>query len=515
MKIYLNITFFQSMGGKMKAGPMDELDLNYELDYLFVYREKIETTRYTFKSPEGVFDKSLTMEDGSRIYAGLGKADYTRKCATIDADELKPVFEDITEILKQRSKADKETFFNTIYTRPIPDRNVYIEAEFEKKPSDYENEIRSRFNEICDKIISEYDWISSMEIKYTVINKTKDMQDSENNHITEDSLLSHLAVKVISDRTSGFDSIGGTLGAEILDKLDTLAYSAVKKAKMKLDAKPLPSNLKKTRVLIGGKVTGVFIHEMFGHLAESDSILARAPLGKKYKKKIASIPITIKDIPWTTFGHGNLKYDDEMTEARDVYILKNGVVEEFMTNRKDNLRLKNEMGIDIGVTGNGRADDFSDNIMVRMRNTIMEQGTFTEAELLKKLGTGVYLVGSSGGYVYTQTGNFVVHSKEAYWVEDGEIKYPIKTSSISGNSMKTVEKIVAVGDESTVENFAGFCGKYWQWVPVSGIAPAVLVSEMDIHSTLPMDEVYKILEVPKEMPIKRILTDGEHVWSVW
>jgi predicted Zn-dependent protease len=155
-----------------------------------------------------------------------------------------------------------------------------------------------------------------------------------------------------------------------------------------------------------------------------------------------------------------------------------------MTDRHTAVTIKNQYGIDAGVTGNGRAMDGSYDPMPRMRNTVLENGATSHEDMLKKLGTGLYIVGSSGGYVYTSTGQYCVKASEAYWVENGEIKYAVDAAAVSGNSIETVARIEALGDAKTEDNFVGFCGKggWWsaQWVPVSGVGPEVLVSEMTV-----------------------------------
>ena len=372
-------------------------------------------------------------------------------------------------------------------------------AEFEKDPHQYEAQVKDYMKQIADEIKAANPDIKNVKVQYTLTETVDDYQDNLANHLCEERMLGHVAVQIELSKTvtdedgtesetvvTGFDSIGTTAGAELVfDGLKDTAYSALNKALIQYDARKMPvADGDKVRVMLGGKVSGVFIHEMVGHMAEADAVLEGGRLGQKFGEKIAPDFVTIKEIAQVPGGHGNIYYDNEMMKANDLTIMDKGTVTGFMTDRHTAVELKNRMGIDMGVTGNGRSMDGSYDPMPRMRNTILENGDKSHDDLLAQLGTGLYIVGSSGGYVYTSTGQFAVKASEAYWVENGEIQYAVDAAAVSGYSLDVLGKIEALGDDATEDNFVGFCGKggWWssQWAPVSGIGPEVLVSEMSV-----------------------------------
>jgi len=203
-----------------------------------------------------------------------------------------------------------------------------------------------------------------------------------------------------------------------------------------------------------------------------------SPMGKLYKKKVAIDAVTIKDVPISEYGRGNMRFDDEGTPCREVSIINNGVVSDFMTDRATTVQMQKK-GYDVTPSGNGRSETHSVSIMPRMRNTVMNPGEKTHEELVKELDNGLYVIGTSGGSVY-RNGDFTLNTSLAYWVENGEIKFPVKTSSIKGNTVNVLGHILDVGNAATNDSFAGYCGKNWQYVPVSAIGPEVLVDSLGV-----------------------------------
>jgi predicted Zn-dependent protease len=487
------------------TGPMDELDLGgFDANFLSVYRQSENKTKILYSTSAvgagmPVFDEpDVTTQSATtgKIFAGRGTSENYQ---TLYGHDASTVEKGINSAIGRLTGDKDDAFFDNIYARGPAIGTVYRAAEFEKDPHQYQTQVKDYMKQIADEIKAANPDIKTVKVQYTLTETTDDYQDNLNNHLCEERMLGHLAVQIeltkkVTDEegnevetvVTGFDSIGTTSGAElVLDGLKGTAYSALNKARIQYNAHKMPvKDGEKVRVMFGGKVTGVFIHEMVGHMAEADAVLEGGRLGQKYGEVIAPDFVTIKEIAQFPGGHGNIYYDNEMMKANDLTIMENGAVTGFMTDRHTAVELANRMGIDMGVTGNGRSQDGSYDPMPRMRNTILENGENTHEELLAQLGTGLYIVGSSGGYVYTSTGQFAVKASEAYWVENGEIQYAVDAAAVSGYSLDVLGKIEALGDDATEDNFVGFCGKggWWsaQWAPVSGVGPEVLVSEMSV-----------------------------------
>ncbi len=487
------------------TGPMDELDLGgFDANFLSVYRQSENKTKFLYTTSAAgagmpIMDETDITTQASnkgKIFAGRGASENYQ---TLYSHDATAVDKGIDTAIGRLNGDKDDAFFDNIYARGPDIGTVYRKAEFEKDPHQYQTQIKDYMKQVADEIKAANPNVKNVKVQYTLTETVDDYQDNLANHLCEERMLGHVAVQIELSKTvtdedgtesetvvTGFDSIGTTAGAELVfDGLKDTAYSALNKALIQYDARKMPvADGDKVRVMLGGKVSGVFIHEMVGHMAEADAVLEGGRLGQKFGEKIAPDFVTIKEIAQVPGGHGNIYYDNEMMKANDLTIMDKGTVTGFMTDRHTAVELKNRMGIDMGVTGNGRSMDGSYDPMPRMRNTILENGDKSHDDLLAQLGTGLYIVGSSGGYVYTSTGQFAVKASEAYWVENGEIQYAVDAAAVSGYSLDVLGKIEALGDDATEDNFVGFCGKggWWssQWAPVSGIGPEVLVSEMSV-----------------------------------
>ncbi len=69
--------------------------------------------------------------------------------------------------------------------------------------------------------------------------------------------------------------------------------------------------------------------------------------------------------------------------------------------------------------------------------------------MLKKLGTGLLVTELMGQGVNYVTGDYS-RGASGYWVENGEIQYPVEEITIAGNMGEMFRQIVAIGADSLV-----------------------------------------------------------------
>ena len=101
-----------------------------------------------------------------------------------------------------------------------------------------------------------------------------------------------------------------------------------------------------------------------------------------------------------------------------------------------------------------------------MTTTYMENGDSDPDEILASLDKGIYAVDFSGGQVDITNGQFVFSMNEAYWVENGEIQYPVKGATLVGDGATVLSAISMVGNDLAFDSGVGTCGKDGQSVPV-------------------------------------------------
>ncbi|NIQ06512.1 MAG: TldD/PmbA family protein, partial [Candidatus Korarchaeota archaeon] len=218
---------------------------------------------------------------------------------------------------------------------------------------------------------------------------------------------------------------------------------------------------------------GVMAHESFGHLTEADGVITGESIisdrkGERLGSKHATI---VESGDPKNFGF-YLPYDDEGTATKELYLLKEGILKNFLHSRYTAEILGAE------PTGNARSLNFTYPSIVRMRNTYFAAGEHTNEELFEMIDEGIYVVGSRGGQTEA-TGTFTFSADRAYWVEDGEKKYPLKGVVVRGNILNFLKNIIGASQEVEVTtSVRGGCGKWGQGgLPVGTGGPYLAVSE--------------------------------------
>lgn len=197
-------------------------------------------------------------------------------------------------------------------------------------------------------------------------------------------------------------------------------------------------------------------HEAFGHLCEGDSILqGESILEGKTGQQVGSSAVTIIDDPTMMEAsgipaYGSYPYDDEGIKAAPTVLVENGKLISYLHSRETAWKLGQDL------TGNARVESYKRLPIVRMSNTYIKPGTYTEEELIEDIDKGVYLVDSKGGQTSGQ-GTYHVGVQMCYLIEKGEKTELRRGTAIAGRTLDTLKKIDAVGKKISFD--IGGCGK--------------------------------------------------------
>jgi len=308
--------------------------------------------------------------------------------------------------------------------------------------------------------------------------------NSDGSEINWDFLVTDMRVLVTSKTDSGAlvngaEGYGGTVGIEAYQKgehsPEEMGEKAGKNAKGQLKAKACPAG--KFKALVEEELVGVLAHESFGHLSEADFVVTgSSPLSERIGQSLGTEHASIVDggVPDVQkYGGLWLPYDDQGTPTNQTTVLDRGVFKHFLHNRGTAKKLNQE------PTGNARAVSFVFPPIPRMTNTYFLPGDLTDEEAIEQLGTGVFAIQSSGGQV-TQDGSFLFKAIRGYWVENGEIKYPIREVSLSGNIIELLSKVEgATKDLKLSAGYFGGCGKGEQFpLPVGDGGPKLIIDNV-------------------------------------
>ena len=243
--------------------------------------------------------------------------------------------------------------------------------------------------------------------------------------------------------------------------------------------------------ILSGRAAAVFFHEVLGHRLEGQRQRGDEEgqtFTKEVGKEVLPTFLSVADDPTlTTFGKtwlgGNYQFDDEGQKAQRVALIQDGVLKTFLMSRLPIASFANSNGHGRAQTGKmptGRQG----NLIVTSTKSV------TEAKLRKQLieeagkqgkPYGLFFEDISSGFTLTQRRlpqAFEVVPLVVWRVYvDGRPDELVRGVNIVGTPLAAMKKILVTGDKSEV--FNGECGAESGTVPVSAVAPAILVSEME------------------------------------
>lgn len=224
-------------------------------------------------------------------------------------------------------------------------------------------------------------------------------------------------------------------------------------------------------VVLDPVLAGVFVHEAFGHLSESDFVYENERLrqimllGKRFGGKELNI-IDSAALPGL---RGSYKYDDEGTPATKTYLIREGELVGRLHSRETAARMGEK------PTGNARAINYRYPPIVRMTNTYIEPGAASFDDIIGDIKEGVYARNWFGGTTAMEM--FTFSAGEAYMIRNGKVAEALRPVVLSGNVFTTLNNIDAIGNDLEM-NQGGGCGKGAQMpLPVSNGSPHIRIKK--------------------------------------
>jgi TldD protein len=222
-------------------------------------------------------------------------------------------------------------------------------------------------------------------------------------------------------------------------------------------------------VVLDPVLAGVFVHEAFGHLSESDFVYENERLHKimALGRKFGSTELNIVDGAAVPGLRGSYKYDDEGVPATKTYLVREGELVGRLHSRETAAKMKEK------PTGNARAINYHYPPIVRMTNTYIEPRSASFDDLISDIKEGVYAKNWYGGT--TSMEMFTFSAGEAYMIRHGRLAESLRPVTLTGNVFVTLDNIDAIGNDLEM-NQGGGCGKGEQLpLPVANGSPHIRI----------------------------------------
>ena len=152
-------------------------------------------------------------------------------------------------------------------------------------------------------------------------------------------------------------------------------------------------------------------------------------------KQVFADHIDVTEDPFVRRGKGSAAFDEEGVRTRPRKVVDGG--------RTDGYFLSSYSARKLGMKTTGNAGG-SHNLTLASRRT---QPGDDLPEMLRKLGTGLFVIELMGQGVNYVTGDYS-RGASGFWVENGEIAFPVQEITIAGNLKDMLLGIEAVGADT-------------------------------------------------------------------
>ena len=256
-------------------------------------------------------------------------------------------------------------------------------------------------------------------------------------------------------------------GAEVLDQLLGKMDEAVQGALELIDSEPMVPG--EYECVCTPAVTGMIVHEAFGHGVEMDMFVKDRAQAKQFiGEYVASPLITMHDGAAVQLDTGSYFFDDEGVLAHDTVIIEKGILKRGISDAQSAMHLGTV------PTGNGRRESFERKAYTRMTNTYFEPGEDTFEDMIASVKDGFLLDNPTSGMEDPKNWGIQCMVNVAREIKDGKLTGRVFSPIVlTGYVPDLLKSITMVSKDFALEG-AGMCGKGWkEWVKVSDGGPCI------------------------------------------
>ena len=246
--------------------------------------------------------------------------------------------------------------------------------------------------------------------------------------------------------------------AQDLESAEFIGQEAARRTLRKLGAQKIPTTEAPVvfdpdvaRSLVGslaGCIVGGALWRKSSYLAEREGTLVASPL------------ISIVDDPLILRAPGSRPFDGEGLRSRKNVIVEAGTLKGFLLDCYSARKLGRASTASAGRSGGS--------IGASTSNFILQPGTTSAADILKSTPRGLYVTELMGFGFNPVTGDFS-RGAAGFWIENGELSFPVSEITISSTLDAMLKAIDAVGDDLELKT--------------STASPTLRVSSMTISGT--------------------------------
>lgn len=406
----------------------------------------------------------------AKVYDGTSYAEYSFN--ELSEDRVEEIVTAVKNGLIPMSDRLPEGVKKSCYAMLADDPLVFEDStEYEIDPEEYGDEkIIGRLTKVSeagrafsDKVLDCHAFASYQKCSKLFLSKNRDM---EQNVLWMCGGVDVMASRgeEVKDSYRGFSLLGG---AELLDEIGENVGSVAQNALDLLSSEPIPPG--EYECVCRPDVTGMIVHEAFGHGVEMDMFVKNRALAKQYVgKQVASELVNMHDGAAAAKEVASYFFDDEGIPAQDTLVIDHGILKAGISDAQSAMHLSTD------PTGNGRRENYERKAYTRMTNTYFEAGSDKVEDMIASISYGFLLEEASSGMEDPKNWGIQCMVNIAREIRDGKLTGKIYSPIVLTGYVPDLLKSISMISDVSVLCGSGFCGKgYKEWVKVSDGGPYI------------------------------------------
>ncbi|MGC9779731.1 MAG: TldD/PmbA family protein [Candidatus Heimdallarchaeota archaeon] len=389
-------------------------------------------------------EESSIVKANSRSSTGIGLRVFIKKASGLASSTQfgKSILESMTKDAVSLAKASNPDPDNIGFAQP-PDKYPEVAGLYDKKLANMSSEALVEFAIRALNAGLEVDSTFNIAGTINLTIGTKIIVNSNSVNVTSDNTFMQI---YLSNKITKDDDVG--VGMEYnfgrsIDEFDPeeVGKVAAEKALKMLGGKKIDSG--NYPFLIDQRATRQTFNGIISRGVSAYNIIqGTAFFNDRLAEEIASSALTIIDNPLEEGGYGSRYFDDEGSPCQKTVIVDKGTLLSYISD------VYTAKKLDIPNTGSASKQGYDGIPHPSTRLIQIEPGSATKDELFAELGTGLYL---ENGLMVRGGTNISQQVDVGFWVENGEIQYPVKNTMLGTTVYDLMKNVKLVGKDLLVE----------------------------------------------------------------
>jgi PmbA protein len=222
-----------------------------------------------------------------------------------------------------------------------------------------------------------------------------------------------------------------------LDSPEAVGLEAARRTVRKLGAKKVETQ--RVPVIFDSETAGSLMGNLCSAVSGYSLYKGASFLAGQLDKSLAPEYVTVYDDGRVVGGLGSRPFDGEGLPTRKTTVVERGVLKSYL--------LDSYSGRKLGLPSTGNASrSVGENPSVGPTNFYLAPGTKTAQDIIKTVKQGLYVTDLIGFGINMVTGDYS-RGASGFWIEGGELAYPVEEITIAGNLKDMFAGIEMIGSD--------------------------------------------------------------------